>query len=296
MIVASKLVKRYGNQTAVDGVGFSVAQGETFGLLGPNGAGKTTTISMLVGLLEPDEGTVVIGDRFDPTTPAGRRLIGIAPQSLSLYDDLSALENLRFFARLYGLSGAELKNRVDWALEFAGLADRAKDRIATYSGGMKRRINLSVALLHEPKILLLDEPTVGVDPQSRNHLFERIESLAKQGVTIVYTTHYMEEAARLCDRVAIMDHGKILAIDTVAKLIAAHGGDSIVEAICDTPPTGRWAQLADAQGVVRVQSTEPLAEVAKMADEGLRFRSLQVSQPTLEHVFLNLTGRSLRDG
>ncbi len=294
MIQATDLVKSYGDLIAVSGLSFSVDAGTTFGLLGPNGAGKTTTISMLVGLLPPDAGLVRIGG-LDPMSSAGRRLIGISPQSLSLYDELTAAENLRFFGQLYGLAGQTLRDRVAWALEFSGLADRQADRVRAYSGGMKRRLNLAAALLHEPRVLLLDEPTVGVDPQSRNHLFERIESLKGHGVTIIYTTHYMEEAARLCDRVAIMDRGKILAIDTVAGLIAAHGGDSVVQASCEAVPEGRWAPLAKPDGRIELQSRTPLQEIAQMAADGLRFRTLQVTQPSLEQVFLNLTGRSLRD-
>ncbi|MFK7818386.1 MAG: ABC transporter ATP-binding protein, partial [Planctomycetaceae bacterium] len=229
MIQVDGLQKSYGSHKAVDGVSFEIRKGETFGLLGPNGAGKTTTLSMLVGLLKPDGGSVRIEGQ-DPLKPATRLRIGIAPQALSLYEELSAEENLRFFTQLYDYSGDGLRSRVEWALEFAALADRRKSRVSTFSGGMKRRLNMACAMIHEPDVILLDEPTVGVDPQSRNHIFERIEELKQQGRTIIYTTHYMEAAQRLCDRVGVIDGGKILAIDTVQNLIRDHGGDSIVEA------------------------------------------------------------------
>jgi ABC-2 type transport system ATP-binding protein len=217
------LRKRFGSVTAVDGVSFEIAAGETFGLLGPNGAGKTTTIGMIVGALGPDEGRVSVDGEDDPTRPALRRRIGVAPQALALYQELTAEENLAFFGSLYGLAGSSLRDRVEWALDFAGLADRRRGRVKTFSGGMQRRLNLVCGLLHDPPVILLDEPTVGVDPQSRNAIFESIERLKREGRTILYTTHYMEEAERLCDRVAIMDQGRILALDTVEGLLRAHG-------------------------------------------------------------------------
>jgi len=218
-IRVTDLGKSYGTLVAVDGVSFEVARGETFGLLGPNGAGKSTTIGMIVGALRPDRGSVTVDGEDDPTRPALRGRIGVAPQSLALYEDLTAEENLDFFGRLYALSGARLKARIEWALAFAGLADRRRDRVRTYSGGMQRRLNLVCGLMHDPPVLLMDEPTVGVDPQSRNAIFDNIEALKREGRTIVYTTHYMEEAERLCDRVAILDRGKILALDTVKGLL-----------------------------------------------------------------------------
>jgi ABC-2 type transport system ATP-binding protein len=221
---ASGLRKSFGDRLAVDGVSFEVGRGETLGLLGPNGAGKTTTIGMIVGALRPDAGRVTLDGQDDPTRPEIRRRVGVSPQALALYADLTGEENLSFFGSLYGLAGARLRERVAWALEFAGLADRRRDRVLGYSGGMQRRLNLVCGLLHDPPVILLDEPTVGVDPQSRNAIFESIERLRAEGRTIVYTTHYMEEAERLCDRVAIMDHGRILAVDTVEGLLRTHGG------------------------------------------------------------------------
>jgi ABC-2 type transport system ATP-binding protein len=218
-----ELRKSFGAVQAVDGLSFDVKPGECFGLLGPNGAGKTTTIHMIVGALHPDSGEVrILGDK-DPTRPSVRSKLGVAPQSLALYQDLTGEENLAFFGKLYRLSGPRLRERVEMALEFAGLTSRRKDRISAYSGGMQRRLNLVCGLLHEPPVLLMDEPTVGVDPQSRNLIFENIEALKRLGRTILYTTHYMEEAERLCDRVAIMDQGKILALDTVGALLRTHG-------------------------------------------------------------------------
>jgi ABC-2 type transport system ATP-binding protein len=295
MIDVRDLHKAYGSLAAVDGLSFEVRQGETFGLLGPNGAGKTTTMHLLVGVLRPDRGTIAIAGQGDPTKPQTREKIGLAPQAMSLYPDLTGEENLVFFARLHGLAGNALRDRVQGALDLAGLADRRKHRVRTYSGGMQRRLNLACALVHDPPVLLLDEPTVGVDPQSRNHLFDNIESLRDQGRTILYTTHYMEEAQRLCDRVAIMDHGKILALDSVPELIARYGGPSLIEAELEAPPAdGNHPGTWDGQ-LLRVPSERPLEEIARLAGSGVRFTSLHVKRPDLETVFLELTGRSLRD-
>src|SRR4051794_36777033 len=238
MIRAHNLRKAYSNIQAVDGVSLELVAGETFGLLGPNGAGKTTTIHMLIGALRPDEGEVTINGSTDPTRADVRRQIGVAPQIEALYDELSAAENLSFFGRLYGLAGDRLKERVSWCLGLAGLTARAGDRVKTYSGGMKRRLNLACALVHDPPGLLLDEPTARVDPQAPNHLLDTIEGFARTGRTILYTTHYMEEAERLCDRVAIMDQGKILALDTVDELLRKHGGASMLEAELAHIPEG----------------------------------------------------------
>ncbi len=230
-IEVQNLRKSYGALVAVDGISFRVERGECFGLLGPNGAGKSTTIHCVVGALRPDSGEIHVDGDADPTRPAVRLKIGVAPQAIALYDDLSAQENLEFFGKLYGLGGDVLKERVEMALEFSGLTSRRKDRVSAYSGGMQRRLNLVCGILHDPPVIFLDEPTAGVDPQSRNHLFENIEALKRLGRTIVYTTHYMEEAQRLCDRVAIVDQGKILALDTVEALLRQHGGQPDLEAV-----------------------------------------------------------------
>jgi ABC-2 type transport system ATP-binding protein len=273
--------KSFGKIVAVDGLSLAVRKGELLGLLGPNGAGKSTSVSLSVGLLSPDAGTVAIEGYGNPADPAVRQRIGVAPQSLALYDALTGEENLRFFGEVYGLSGATLEQRVTWCLEFAGLIDRKGDRVEGYSGGMKRRLNMAAAVIHDPELLLFDEPTVGVDPQSRNKIFESIEALHRDGRTIIYTTHYMEEAERLCDRIAIVDAGKLLALGTLDELLAAHGG----------PPTLIVQTHGEEQ---RLQVADPLAELNRLAATS-PIERFQMERPTLEQVFLRLTGRSLRD-
>ena len=217
MLQVDRLSKRYGERVAVNAISFSIAQGETVGLLGPNGAGKTTAIAMISGISRPDGGEVSLcGVSLSQDANALKRRVGLVPQDLALYEELSAWANLQLFGGLYGLSAAELQPRAKAALALVGLADRSTDRVNTFSGGMKRRLNIAGALLHEPDLILLDEPTVGVDPQSRNAIFDNLEDLKRRGKTLLYTTHYMEEAERLCDRVLILDHGKVLANDTVA--------------------------------------------------------------------------------
>lgn len=294
MIIAKDLEKSYGSIHAVKGLSFEIKPGESFGLLGPNGAGKSTTIGMLIGLIQPDRGRVMVGGE-DPTTSVTRRKIGIAPQALSLYEELTARENLQFFGRLYGLTGSLLDERVRWGLEFAGLEDRARDRVATYSGGMKRRLNIAVALVHEPQVLLLDEPTVGVDPQSRNHIFESIERLSEQGLTILFTTHYMEEAQRLCDRVAIVDHGRLLALDSVHDLVRTHGGESSVIAELEFWPEGLATPGTLVENRLEFSSARPFEDVTALTLKGVRFHTVQIKSPDLASVFLALTGRKLRD-
>jgi len=256
MIEVRGITKSFGAVTALAGVDFTVQRGETFGLLGPNGAGKTTTMAVLAGLLRPDRGEVWIDGKRDPTVPAVRRCLGVAPQELAIYEELSAEENLRFFGRLFGLGGRDLAARVDEGLAFAGLEARRRDRAGTFSGGMKRRLNLACALVHGPAVLLCDEPTVGVDPQSRQHILDGIQRLRHGGLTLVYTTHHLEEAAQLCDRVAIVDRGRVLALDTVAELVRRHG---------DPGPDAAAASAAGGSGA------------------------------GLHGVFLRLTGRELRD-
>lgn len=296
MIKAHALSKRFGKLLAVDDVSLEIEKGETFGLLGPNGAGKTTTINMLCGVLSPDQGEVLIGGQSDPTIASVRRQLGVCPQGLALYEELTAEENLGTFGALYGLSGSGLAKQIDEALEFAGLADRRKHRVKTYSGGMKRRLNLACALVHEPAVLICDEPTVGVDPQSRNHVFDCIESLKDKGTTLLYTTHYMEEAQRLCDRVAIMDHGKVLAHGTVEALIDSHGGKSVVRAtLAEAPSSSLTVEGELAGNTLRIETDSPFEAVARLGREPVEIVSLRVDRPDLEKVFLNLTGRRLRD-
>ncbi|MBU8934863.1 MAG: ABC transporter ATP-binding protein [candidate division Zixibacteria bacterium] len=296
MIKVENLRKSFVDIAAVDEISFSIEVGEVFGLLGPNGAGKTTTINMIVGVLKPDSGTVNINGETDPTKADIRLQIGNSPQAIALYEELTAQENLEFLGRLYRLSGKKLKKRVEWALEFAGLTKRRKSKVATFSGGMKRRLNMAGALVHDPPVLLFDEPTVGVDPQSRNMIFNSIEGLKKQGRTIVYTTHYMEEAQRLCDRVAILDYGKILALGDVDDLIAQYGGKAIIEAEvennADIP--NDFSGTFDGNRL-KIETSDPMKDLARLGQAGLNFKHLRVDRPNLEKVFLNLTGRSLRD-
>jgi ABC-2 type transport system ATP-binding protein len=281
MISLRGLTKKFGSIVAVDGLSVEIDTGEVFGLLGPNGAGKTTTVNMAVGLARPDSGSIDVAGLGPPVGRRVRARIGIAPQALAIYEDLSGRENLAFFGRLQGLGGSRLSERVAWALDLVQLTDRARDRVKTYSGGMKRRLNLAVALVHDPGILFLDEPTVGVDPQSRNAIFENIAAMRRDGRTVVYTTHYIEEAERLCDRVGIMDCGRLLALDTVDNLIARHGGKTVIV-----------AERRD--GEVRIQTDDPMADLARLHEAGGLLR-LRVDKPDLEGVFLNLTGRHLRD-
>ena len=281
MLTLDNVRKSFGSTRAVDGLSLAVKRGELFGLLGPNGAGKRTTVSLSVGLLAPDSGRVSIEGLGNPTDPAVRRRIGVATQAVALYEQLSGAENLRFFGEVYSLSGPTLSARVAWCLDFVGLTDRKDDRVGTYSGGMKRRLNLAAALVHEPDLLLLDEPTVGVDPQSRNKIFENIATLHREGRTIIYTTHYMEEAERLCNRIAIVDAGRLLALGTLQELLDTHGG----------APT---LVVKSGGAERRVQTADPLAELNRVAAQ-TAIESFQIERPTLEQVFLRLTGRSLRD-
>ena len=310
MLEVEGLRKSYGDLRAVDGVSLRAAAGETVGLLGPNGAGKTTTVSMIAGLLRPDSGEVRIkGQRLSGDTDPVKQEIGLVPQDLALYDELPARANLELFAALYGIDGARAKQAIGEATELVGLSDRLKDRVKTFSGGMKRRLNLAAALLHDPQILLLDEPTVGVDPQSRNAIFENLESLKRRGKTLLYTTHYMEEAERLCDRVVIIDHGKVIASDTleglyrllpppnllVVEMDGAGGGLTLDE--LRTLPEVRDAEMTG--GTVRIGVHDLAAEAPRilgwLMDRGLRYQHISSERGNLETVFLTLTGRSLRD-
>ena len=270
----------YGSRRALDGLSLALRPGEILGLLGPNGAGKSTLMALVTGLLRPEAGRVRVAGG-DPGEPATRARLGLAPQELALYEDLSARENLHFFGRLQGLSGRRLQERTERVLEETGLSERAADRVSAYSGGMKRRLNVAVALLHEPDLLLLDEPTAGVDPQSRLALFELAERQRAAGRGVLYATHYMEEAQRLCDRVAVVDHGRLLALDTVPRLLEEHGGASRLE-------------VFRAGGGEVVETRDPLAELARLQAAG-PLESFTLRPPDLEQVFLRLTGRSLRD-
>lgn len=309
VLVAEGLTRRFGDLVAVDGVSLSIAAGETVGLLGPNGAGKTTTISMLAGLLEPDAGTVtVMGEAMTPRAVAAKRHLGYVPQDLAIYPDLTGRENLTFFGRLYDLARAELPGRVDEVLEVIGLADRADDRADEYSGGMKRRLNIGIGLLHRPTLLVLDEPTVGVDPQSRNAILESVEHLAGEGMGVLYTTHYMEEAERLCDRVAIIDEGRVMAEGTRRELVALVGGVDRISLEAQGDLDGAVAALERTDGVRAVTAHDggieltvaaASASLARLlgtvAQHDVTVQRVSVEEPDLEAVFLHLTGKALRD-
>ena len=303
------LRKRFGDRVAVDGVGFSIGPSETYGLLGPNGAGKTTTISMICGLLVRDGGTVMVDGRpVDIGQAEAKQAIGYVPQEVAIYPDLTARENLRFFGQLYRLAGAELQRRVDEVLEIIELTDRANDRTDQFSGGMKRRLNIGIGLLHQPKLLVLDEPTVGVDPQSRNAILASVEELGQRGMAILYTTHYMEEAERLCDRVGIIDHGQIKAEGTRRELVSLIGQRDRLRLAADGDLAGAAdalrgvdgvdeATFADGEVAVLVSDArDRLARLLGVATQaGASIRRVEIVEPDLEAVFLHLTGRALRD-
>ncbi len=297
LLSVSGLNYKYEERQAVCDLSFSVGQGEIFGLLGPNGAGKTTSISCITGLLSDWEGTMTFADAsFDASRSIeDRRSLGLVPQELAIYENLSATENLTFFAKLSGVPAAHIPQAVDRQMQLSGLTDRAKDLVRTFSGGMKRRLNLAVGLLHDPQLIVLDEPTVGVDPQSRNHLFESLLELKQNGRSLLYTTHYMEEAQRLCDRVAIMDHGKILDLDTVDGLLARHGGKAVVTATIATDSERDGFDDIDRNGQVRFEADDPIDRLQELKSEGYVFDSIQIASAGLESVFLKLTGRELRD-
>lgn len=337
VLEVTDLRKRYGNLVALDGISLSVETGEVFGLLGPNGAGKTTLLSIVAGLARADGGTVkLFGKPFTRDDREPRRLIGMGTQDLAIYPDLTARENLRFFGKLYGLSGKGLNSRVEDVLAAVGLTDRANDRAGTFSGGMKRRLNLAAAIVHGPKLLLLDEPTTGVDPQSRNHIFEQVKALNAAGLTVIYTSHYMEEVQALCRRIAILDNGKIRACDTLPNLLKHL--DATIRIAVAGAPADLAVRLAAIPGVKSVRPTTPLPEkeegnktqssvfspsplggggagsssltfelvveeigpvlarvAVACAAGGADLVSATTSEPTLERVFLSLTGRALRD-
>jgi len=295
MLSVRDITKSFGGLHAVRGVSFTLAKGEAFGLLGPNGAGKSTAINMIIGALTPDSGAIEIEGTGGPLSADGRCAIGVAPQTLSLYEELTAEENLAFFGKLYGLTGGALKERVAWSIDLAGLEERKRDRVSTYSGGMKRRLNIAVAMVHDPSLVILDEPTVGVDPQSRNYIFDAIERLKTEGRTVLYTTHYMEEAERLCDRIAIMDKGRILALDTLDGLIESHGGASVIRATSLDGGEIDGFERTETGGYMKT-SDDPMGDLATLVSTGVAFESLTVQRPDLEAVFLALTGRTLRDG
>lgn len=305
MLVLDSITKRYGDHTALAGVSLTLQRGEFFGLLGPNGAGKSTTMALIAGLKEPDSGQITLdGQRLGPNRLDLRSRLGLVPQSIALYEDLTAVENLRIFGRLYGLRGKELEERIEEVLVAVQLSDRRKDLVKTYSGGMQRRLNIVAAILHRPALLLCDEPTVGVDPQSRNAIFELLLSLNREGLTVIYSTHYMEEATRLCSRIAIVDHGRVLALGTLNELLAhLSSHDALHLTRVNLSPTDQaalegYGQLT-CRGESQILTLHPnvrYSEVFATAERiGIPSTSFQLSRPNLEDVFLHLTGKSLRD-
>ncbi len=311
MLSVSHLEKRFGERTAVADVSFEVRSGETVGLLGPNGAGKTTTLAMICALVQPDRGSVSVhGKPVHRNANELKLHVGLVPQDLALYEELSAWANLELFAGLYGLKGRTLAERAMNALELVGLSERRKDRVGGFSGGMKRRLNIAGALLHDPDLILLDEPTVGVDPQSRNAIFENLEELKRRGKTLLYTTHYMEEAERLCDRVVIMDHGRVIADDTIPalhrRLPAARSAalqlegppvsDALLANLATLPGIGAAVRIS---GGIRIDSDDFAAPLVRcletLSAQGQRVTSVHSGQVRLEEVFIALTGRALRD-
>ncbi|MCE3263990.1 MAG: transporter ATP-binding protein [Pseudoduganella sp.] len=316
MLSVSGLSKFYGARRAVDGVSFQVQGGQTVGLLGPNGAGKSTTVSMICGLIQADSGSVTLdGEAVGRGASAAKRKLGLVPQDLALYEELSATENLKLFGALYGLKGAALARRVAQVLALVGLSDRAAGKASTFSGGMKRRLNIGAALLHDPQLLILDEPTVGVDPQSRNAIFDTLEALKAQGRSLIYTSHYMEEVERLADHIVIIDHGKVLANAAPAELyrrlpaqaalqvelapsaVAAEGsaGDALAAALADLPGVA-GVRRSGAQFDISLHDAAHAAPVLRWLDEqGQVLAHFATARTKLEDIFLTLTGRTLRD-
>ena len=305
MIEVRQLVKSFGDVQALAGVEFAVREGEIFGLLGPNGAGKTTTISVIAGLLAADSGSVRVGGMdIRAEGKRVRAMMGVVPQDIALYEELTARENLRFWGALYGLRGTALRDAVEAALETVDLAERGNDAVRAYSGGMKRRLNLAVGLIHDPKIILLDEPTLGIDPQARISVLDIIKRRVSRGMTAIYTTHYLDEAEKLCDRIAIIDHGRILAAGTLAELTALAGEEIVVTITGDFTADAARPLLAGLAGA-RVEdrlariSTARSAEIGALLGRffaaGLRVGDVSIAEPSLEGVFIKLTGRELRD-
>jgi ABC-2 type transport system ATP-binding protein len=308
-IQVQNLHKKFGDLRAVDGIDFEVQRGEIFSLLGPNGAGKTTTISMISCLLQPTEGDVlVMGKSIRHEPQAVKAMLGVVPQEIAVYEDLSASENLNFWGKMYGMRGSDLRNRVDEVLGLIGLVDRQKGRVGKFSNGMKRRLNIGIALLHKPALIIMDEPTVGIDPQSRRSILDGVLQLNREGATVLYTTHYMEEAQELSDHIAIMDHGKLIAFGTHEELVKIIGGlDRITLTLSEaslqtleawkavpsvqqvTAEDGKISLLAEESNLVLPQ----LIEAATTA--GVRVTSIDIQEPNLESVFLHMTGRALRD-
>jgi ABC-2 type transport system ATP-binding protein len=303
------LHKAFGETKAVDGVSFAVEKGEIFSLLGPNGAGKTTTLSMLSCLLHPDEGdAVILGHSLRKDAMGVKSVLGVVPQEIAIYEDLSARENLTFWGKMYGLRGSALKTRVEEVLDVIGLTDRARDYVKKYSGGMKRRVNIGIALLHKPQIIYMDEPTVGIDPQSRRSILDSVLKLKREGTTVLYTTHYMEEAQELSNHIAIMDRGKMIASGTHEELVQIVGATDRITVTINSESARVMEAWKAVQGVKQVSAEDGTLTVLAddsnrvlprlfetAASNGVRITSVAIQEPNLETVFLHLTGRALRD-
>jgi len=308
-IEVKNLKKSFGDFQAVQDASFNANSGEVLSLLGPNGAGKSTTISMLSGLLAPTSGNAsIMGHSVTKEPEAAKASLGVVPQDIALYSDLSARENLVFWGKMYGLRGTALKSRVDEVLEIIGLADRQKDHVGKFSGGMKRRVNIGAALLHKPDVIIMDEPTVGIDPQSRRHILDNVKELNQQGMTVLYTTHYMEEAAELSHHIAIMDKGKVIAYGTHDELIKMVGEQTRIDLTLNTEAEKILSAWQKTDGVSKIDSTD--GKVTALVDDSnrvlprlfdaaakvnVRITSVDIQEPNLETVFLHLTGRALRD-
>src|SRR5215472_2464687 len=308
LLKVERLSKAFGTVRAVEDVSFEVGEGEIYGLLGPNGAGKTTTISIVAGLLKADAGRVeVAGTDFGSDPERAKKIMGVVPQEIALYEELTGRENLEFWGRIAGLSGSEARKRANELLSALSLSDRAKDAVKTYSGGMKRRINLGAALLHRPRLLLLDEPTVGIDPQARVNILEFVRGLCAQGTAILYTTHYLEEAERLCNRIGIIDHGKLLAEGTLADLQERLGGDQVfvLEGKLDSTSPEGWPGFSQKFRVLQKSPSQLLVSAIGSRDPGeclrdllalpIKVQNVTLKRPNLNDVFLQLTGRQLRE-
>jgi ABC-2 type transport system ATP-binding protein len=308
MLEIKDLSKSFDNLAAVDHISFTVNKSEIFGFLGPNGAGKTTTINLICSLLKPDSGSIILkGTKMSSANPSIRKHLGVVPQDIALYQDLNAIENLKFWGGLYGLKGVDLKNRVNDLLSLMDLSDRSKDKVKNFSGGMKRRLNLACGIIHRPKLLLLDEPTVGIDPQGRHKLLDMIRDFANQGITIFYTTHYLDEAEALCDRLAIIDFGKILAIGTQEEIKQIVGENRYlkVTGTFDKTDAKNLVKEINELELISLQDQEIVYSLPvkygtgefleKLVAKGFHIENLSIKEPSLDSAFIKLTGRELRD-